>query len=136
MADERALQRLKVLREVLLVSSGIVLTLLLTVFRQGGESLPFGWIALWVITTFGCVPMGIYLLIGSSWRAVPLGSRRGPAMGYLLVGFANFFSLALNVMYTSEVAPILFVPLVYALGLGAVYLRLFRGEGKAEELFP
>lgn len=136
MLDEHALQRLKVLREVLLVGSGVALTLLLTVFRHGGESLPFGWTALWLITTLGCVPMGIFLLIGRSWRDVPLGLRRGLVMGYLLVGFVNFFSLALNVMYTSEVAPILCVPLAYALGLGVVYLRVFRGEGKAEELFP
>lgn len=136
MLDEHALQRLKVLREVLLVGSGVVLTLLLTVFRRGGESLPFGWTALWLITTLGCVPMGIFLLIGRSWSDVPLGLRRGLVMGYLLIGFVNFFSLALNVMYTSEVAPILCVPLAYALGLGVVYLRLFRGESKAEELFP
>ncbi len=136
MLDEHALQRLKVLREVLLVGSGVVLTLLLTVFRHGGESLPFGWTALWLITTLGCVPMGVFLLIGRTWRDVPLGLRRGLVMGYLLAGFVNFFSLALNVMYTSEVAPILCVPLAYALGLGVVYLRLFRGESKAEELFP
>lgn len=136
MSDEHALQRLKVLREILLVSAGVVLTLLVTVFRQGLEDLPFGWTALWVITTLGCVPMGIFLLIGRAWKGVPLGQRRGLVMGYLLVGFVNFFSLALNVMYTSEVAPILCVPLAYALGLGVVYLRVFRGESKAEELFP
>ncbi len=136
MADEQALQRLRLIREGLLVGGGIALTLLVTVFRAPGESLGFGWGALWLITTLGAVPLGILLLVGRSWKGIPLASRRGPAMGLLMIGFVNFFSLALNVMFNSEVAPILCVPIAYALGLIAVYLRVFRGEAKAEELFP
>ena len=38
--------------------------------RSGAPSFPYGWVVLWLLSLIGCVPLGIVLLIGPSWRAL------------------------------------------------------------------
>jgi hypothetical protein len=58
-------------------------------------------------------------------------------MGYLLVDFVNFFSLAVHTLGTAPGVPVYVLPIGYGLVLLAVYARVYSREDKAkEELFP
>src|SRR5574341_2434902 len=116
--EEKYTRYLHEFSRALLVVLGIVFTLLIT--TVAGDTLrymhgaPFGWFALWFITTLGSVPLGAAMLIGSGWKKLPILQRRGTAMGYLLAGFVNCFSLALHMSGTAPGVPVYIVPVVYA----------------------
>ena len=78
-----------------------------------------------------------HLLIGGGWRKLPISQRRGTAMGYLLAGFVNSFSLAVHMSATAPGVPVYVLPVGYGLVLMVVYARVYAAEDKAkEELFP
>ena len=139
--EEKYTRYLHEFSRALLVVLGIVFTLLVNVmagdllqYRYGA---PFGWFVLWLITTVGSIPLGTTLLIGSGWRKLPISQRRGPAMGYLVVGFMNFFSLAIFMLGSAPGVPAYAMPIGYGLVLMLVYARVYASEDKAkEELFP
>jgi hypothetical protein len=139
--EEKYTRFLHEFSRALLVVLGIAFALL--VFVIAGDTkpymheTPFGWFTLWLITTIGSVPLGSAMLIGSGWRKLPISQRRGPAMGYLVVGFINFFSLAIFVLGSAPGVPAYLVPIGYGLMLMLVYARVYGAEDKAkEEMFP
>lgn len=138
MSEEKLNRALHEFKQALLVIFGIALSLLV-ISLSGTEpqiSVPWGWSALWFATTIGSIPLGIVMLIGSWWRKLPLVERRGPAMGYLLVGLINFISLSLEWLWETS-GTLVICPIVYGLLLLPVYVRIFNvKDGEKEELFP
>jgi len=139
--EEKYTRYLHVFSRALLVVLGIVFTLLVVVVSGDtmwyGHGAPFGWFSLWFITTLGSVPLGVAMLIGSGWKKLPISRRRGTAMGYLLAGFVNFFSLAVHMSTTAPSVPVYVLPVGYGLALMVVYARVYNAEDKAkEEMFP
>ena len=57
-------------------------------------------------------------------------------MGFLMIGFVNFISLALHVYHVSPGFPAFICPVVNAVPLFVVYVRVYLGEEKKGELFP
>jgi hypothetical protein len=137
--DELLVHRLRTYRQALLVVLGVAFTLLVVVLPGGTVPgvVPPGWVALWVLTTFGGIPLGVLLLVGKGWRGMPMIQRRGTAMGFLLVGLINSFSLILGILYGhGDAGPLFCLPAAYGVALLLVYTRVF-GDGQAhEELFP
>ena len=140
MTDDVFQRRLERLRRWLPAIYGCVLTLLVAVIlgdlRYFTGEAPVGWFLLWGVTTFGCVPLGILLLLQRSWGSIPLKERRGPAFAYLLVGFINLTGLG---FFSLNEADILFLllPVPYAALLGMVYLRAYWMEDRdGGEVFP
>lgn len=140
MMEDRYIQELHRLREVFLILLGIAIALLVTVAAGDTPSfnfeIPLGWFTLWTVTTIAGVPLGIVLFVGPGWRRLPLVKRRGIAMGFLLIGFINLFSLTIHVFHVSPGFPIYICPVVYTLLLFVVYVRVFIGKDKKEEYFP
>ena len=138
MSEDKLNRALREFKQALLVIFGIALSLLV-IALSGTEprlAVPWGWSALWVATTVGSIPLGIVMLIGSWWRKLPLVERRGPAMGYLLVGLINFISLSLELLWETS-GTLVICPIVYGLLLLPVYVRVYNVEDREkEELFP
>jgi hypothetical protein len=139
--EEKYTRYLHEFSQALLVVLGVVFTLLVVVVSGDtmwyGHGAPFGWFALWFITTTGSIPLGVAMLIGGGWKKLPISRRRATAMGYLLVGFVNFFSLAVHMSTTAPGIPIYILPVGYGLVLMVVYARVYNAEDKAkEEMFP
>jgi hypothetical protein len=139
--EEKYTRYLHEFSRALLVVWGIVFALLM--FVVAGDvnpyrhETPFGWFTLWLIATIGSVALGSAMLIGSGWRKLPISQRRGPAMGYLVVGFTNFFSLAIFMLGSAPGVPAYAVPIGYGLVLMLVYARVYASADKAnEEMFP
>lgn len=141
MNEEVLAQRLHQLRQALLAVYGVVLTLLVIVLfgdlADFYAELPAGWSVMWFLTTFASIPMGVFLLVGKTWRRIALTERRGPAMAYLMAGFFNLFSLAI---YSSIMAyePVMFcVPGGFGLIVLLVYARVYHYEDRVrDENFP
>jgi len=140
MMEEKYIQELHRLRDVLLILVGIAIALLVTAASRDTPNfqfgIPIGWFTLWLVSTMAGIPLGTLLFIGPGWRRLPLVQRRGLAMGFLIVGFANFFSLALHVFHTTPGFPIFICPVVYALLIFVVYVRVFVGKDRKDEYFP
>jgi hypothetical protein len=144
MSEDKVARALLQYKQALLVVLGIVFALWVialtgdTVFHLYEVSA--GWFGLWLATTIGSIPLGIAMLISNWWRILPLTDRRTTAMGYLLVGFINFFSLALHLRFLGGATGLLCIsgiPVVYGLILVPVYVRVYVAEDKdREELFP
>lgn len=139
MNDDKKIQALHQNQKALLVIYGIVGTLfLLSLAGDIDRETPWGWFVLWFLTTVSSIPFGIVMLTGRWWKEIPLEKRRGTAMGYLIVGFVNLISLALDLRWYS-MSYIFTVPLalLYGVALLLVNIRL-RGMGitEKEELFP
>jgi hypothetical protein len=140
MVEEKYIHDLHRLRELFLIFIGIAVTLLVTAASGDTPSftsgIPLGWFTLWIVLTISGIPLGILLLLGPGWRRLPLLQRRGIAMGFLMIGFINFFSLALHLFRVSPGFPAFICPVVYALILFVVYVRVYIGEDRKEEYFP
>ena len=139
MTDEKKIQALHENQKALLVIYGIIGTLLLLALAgDTNHEAHFGWFVLWFMTTVSSIPFGVVMIIGRWWKEVPLEMRRGTAMGYLLVGFVNLISLALDLRWYS-MSYVFTIPLAlfYGAGLLVVNTRLRAvGNGEKEELFP
>jgi hypothetical protein len=120
---------------------GIAVTLFVVLVGDGlfsqSYGFPFGWVALWLISTIGAVPLGIVMLIGRSWRSFPLSERGGPAMGYLMVGFINTLGMAVRTAFDYPGPGLRYLVVIYAMVLFVVYAAT-RPERvpKEEEMFP
>jgi len=141
MTEDVLTQRLQQLRSALLVVYGVVVTLLVVVLfgdlRDFFSEAPAGWFTMWFLTTFASIPMGIFLLVGKTWRSIPLIERRGPGMAYLLAGFLNALSLALYSSVAGGEPSLLCLPGGYGLVLLLVYARIYHHEDRVrEETFP
>ncbi len=141
MTQDLTLHRLEMLRRGLIGIYGCVLTLMLVVIMGDLSNLsdqaPVGWLFVWGVTTLASVPVGILLLLQRPWGTVPLKARRGTAMGYLLVGFFNLFSLGLLTMIGSGWPFFFLMPIPYAAIIFVVYLRVFWLEDRdSGEIFP
>jgi hypothetical protein len=140
MVEDKFIRDLQRLRELFLIFLGIAVALLVTAAAGDTPSfysgIPLGWFTLWIVLTIGGIPLGILLLLGPGWRRLPLLQRRGVAMGLLMIGFINFFSLTLQINRVSPGFPTFICPVVYALILFVVYVRVYIGEDKKEEYFP
>jgi hypothetical protein len=141
MSEDKVARALLQYKQTLLVILGIVFTLWVialtgdAVYHLYGVSA--GWFGLWLATTIGSIPLGIAMLISNWWRNLPLIDRRGTAMGYLLVGFINFISLALHLRFLGKAISLVCIPVVYGLMLIIVYVRVYVAEDKDREtLFP
>lgn len=133
--------RLQQIRQALFAVYGVVVSLLVIVafgdlYAFYGDA-PAGWFTLWLLTTVAAIPMGIFLLAGTTWKPIPLRERRGLGMAYLLAGCTNFFSLALFIQIQSYEPVFFCVPVAYALVLFVVYLRVYTMSDRVrEETFP
>lgn len=141
MSEEVLERRFQQIRQALFAAYGVVLSLLVIVLFGDLYSfygvLPAGWSALWLLSTFAVIPMGIFLLAGRTWRPTPLPQRRGPAMSYLLAGFLNFLSLAVFTQYQAYEPSFFCVPAAYGLGLVLVYIRVYTMADRVrDETFP
>jgi hypothetical protein len=137
-SEEKLNRALQEFKQALLVVFGIALSLLVISLSDSTsrQSVPWGWSALWVATTLGSIPLGVVMLIGSWWRKLPLAQRRGPAMGFLLVGLFNFVSLSLELLWETS-GSLVICPIAYGLLLLPVYVRIYNVEDREkEELFP
>jgi hypothetical protein len=120
---------------------GIAFTLLVVLVGDGllsqSYGFPLGWATLWLVTTIGSIPLGIVMLIGGSWRALPIGERRGTAIGYLSVGFLNVLGLAVRTASDYSGPGLWYLVVIYGLLLLVVYAAT-RPERVAsgEEMFP
>ena len=143
MPAERIYNELEKYKKALLVVLGIVGTLLFTALigdtRFYPGDAPCGWFGLWFLTTVACIPLGIVMLFGNWWREIPLEDRRRTAMGYLLVGFINFISLAFLTRWYSIASYAFTIPLTVGYGIILLIittrLNIVVKEEK-EELFP
>jgi hypothetical protein len=141
MAEGVNSQRLRGLREGLLFLWGCVFALIVLAVSGGLQDfqsqLALGWGFLWLLTVIGSVPLGIVMLIGPGWKAIPLADRRGTAMGYLLLGFVDVLALAL-LLAAQWVGHVIWIPVgLYGLGLFAAYAKAFADRrASSEETFP
>ncbi len=134
-------RRFRQIKQALLVLYGVVVSLLVIVLFGDLYSfyaaLPAGWFTLWLLTTFASIPMGIFLLVGRTWKPIPLTERRGPALTYLMAGFFNFFSLGVLTTYQTYEPVFFCVPAAYALGLLGIYARVSTiADRVRDETFP
>ena len=143
MPEERIYNELQKYQKALFVVLGIAGTLLITALigdtRFYPGDAPCGWFGLWFLTTVSCIPLGIVMLIGNWWKEISLEVRRRTAMGYLLVGFINFISLALLARWYSITSYTFTIPLAFAYGIVLVIISVRLnaiGKDEKEELFP
>ncbi len=139
MSEEVLTKRFRQIKQALLVLYGIVATLFVVVLfgDYSGYGFPGGWLTLWLLSTVVCISLGLFLLVGRMWKAVPLAERRAPAMEYLLGAFFNFLSLALLIV-NFRYEPVFYcVPAAYAFVLFLIYARVYTiADRVREETFP
>lgn len=142
MSEENIGRRFQQIRLSLLAVYGVVVSLLVMALfgdlRYFAGEAPAGWFTLWFLTTVAGISMGVFLLVGRTWRRLPLKERRGPAMGYLLAGFVNSLSLVVFTSMSGSPEGVCFiVPAGYALGLFLAYARVYTLEDRVrDETFP
>jgi hypothetical protein len=134
-------RRLQSLRSALPAVYGVVGTLFVLAvagdLRYFYAEAPLGWYTLWLVTTFGSLIAGGLLLSARRWKPFNLVERRGPAMAYLLVGLINLLGLAIYAQVTVWDTAFFCAPLAYAIGLMAVFARVYVIEDRNKaETFP
>ena len=95
-----------------------------------------GWYGVWFVLVLACLTPGILLLLGPSWRVVPLAERLGPGFGFM--GTAWVAVLAFDFRVAALDVPPLFHCAVATFGVALVvaYLFLKRRLVVGKELFP
>ena len=111
---------------------GLAVTFLTGDLAFGSIGFPFGWTVLWLVSLIGCLPLGVVMLIGPSWRTLPLARRRGTAVGFLAIGLVDLVTVALGAGFL-----LWGIVLAYALVmLLAVVATQPPRSRPSEELFP
>lgn len=129
-------------KRLLLIISGASVTFLSTSIADiPNYSTPHfpGWFAIWLVLQLGSVPAGFLLLVGRSWRVLPLSDRLNTAFGYLSIAWVVLLALGVRFITMTPEASSSIAFLMISLGvlLGAVYLLLRRaGVNTPEEMFP
>lgn len=129
-------------KRLLLIMTGASVTFLATSIADiPNYSTPHfpGWFGIWLVLQLGSVPAGFMLLVGRSWRVLPLSDRLNTAFGYLSIAWLVLLTLGVRfITLTPEaVGGIGLLMISLGLLLGAGYLLLRRARvNSPEEIFP
>lgn len=97
-----------------------------------------GWYGVWMIFQIAITPAGFAILLGGSWRTLPLAERLNPGYGFLGAAWITFLAFGIRSADPSSSSEALGVLiLVFAGLLLGSYVWLKRSPvSPTEELFP
>jgi len=148
MSREQLEQQLEKWKRILLTYTGAAATLLVIALVELPMTIAAtasdpdasftidGWYAVWFVLVLACLTPGILLLLGPSWRVVPLAQRLGTGFGFLGSAWTALMAFDLRISALDVPPAFHFVVALFGLALLLAYLILKRKLSVGEELFP